>query len=78
LVEGEDIPFLRFPKSVTLDQLLKMAKIVPRVTESMISQRYEYFMQGGKDNIYLLGDIINYFYTREEVLLMFDYVFNNA
>lgn len=63
---------LRFPVTISKEQILKLADYCPRVTAEELSAVYATFGGQEKHDIYLLTMIINEVFTRDEILAIFE------
>jgi hypothetical protein len=63
---------LRFPVTISRDQILKLAEYCPRVTQEDIMAVYVLYESQEKHDIYLLTMILNEVFSRDEILSIFE------
>jgi hypothetical protein len=63
---------LRFPITISKDQILKLADYCPRVTPEDIMEVYRLYESQEKHDIYLLTMILNEVFSRDEILSIFE------
>lgn len=70
--------FDRIPHRMTVDQAYKMHDLIPRVPKDKIKERFDYMEETSdtKDNdILMLCQLVCDLYTKEEILVMYDKIF---